>query len=120
MAKPGDSLKKGDKIKVKVLGVKDGRLSLSVKQALEDPWKNISKKFKVDDKITGKIVRNSDFGTFVELAPGIEGLVHITKIPPATKLIVGEKVNCYIEEIDEKNKKISLGLVLSSKPVGYK
>lgn len=118
--KPSEMFKVGDKVEVKVLGVKDGKLSLSIKQALDDPWTGIEKKFKVDDKLKGKIVRNSDFGTFVQLEPGIEGLIHITKIPPAMKLTVGNEVNCYIEEIDKKNKKIALGLVLSAKPLGYK
>jgi len=118
--KPADSFKVGQKVNVKVLTTKDARLSFSIKQALEDPWKSVKKKFKVDDKVKGKVVRNSDFGTFVQIVPGIEGLIHITKIPPATKLNPGDEVNCYIEEIDEKNKKIALGLVLTSKPVAYK
>lgn len=118
--KPTDSFKVGQKVDVKVLGVRDGKIALSIKQALEDPWDNINKKFKVEDRIKGTVVKNSDFGTFVRLAPGIEGLIHITKIPPATRLVVGDEVNCYIEEIDERNKKISLGLVLTSKPVAYK
>lgn len=120
VGKPSDRFKTGDKVEVKVLDIAEGRISMSIKQAQDDPWKDLAKKYKVDDKIKGKIVRNSDFGTFVQLAPGIEGLIHITKIPPATKLNVGDEVNCYIEEIDEKNKKIALGIVLTSKPVAYK
>jgi len=51
----------------------------------------------------------------------VEGLIHITKIPPATALKEGQKVNCYIEEVDKKEKRLSLGLlVTSAKPVGYK
>ncbi len=118
--KPSDEFKVGQKTEVKVLGVTDGKLSISIKQAQEDPWKNISKKFKVEDRVKGKVIKNSDFGTFVQIVPGIEGLIHITKIPPATKLNIGDEVNCYIEEIDEKNKKIALGIVLTSKPVAYK
>lgn len=118
--KPSDVFKVGQKVEVKVLDANDSRLALSIKQAQDDPWKSIEKKFKVDDKVKGKIVRNSDFGTFVSIAPGIEGLIHITKIPPATKLNIGDEVNCYIEEIDAKNKKIALGIVLTSKPVAYK
>lgn len=118
--RPAEKFKIGQKVKVKVLGIRDGKLALSLKQAQENPWENISKKFKVDDKVKGTVTKNSDFGTFVKLAPGIEGLIHITKIPPATKLNIGDEVNCYIEEIDTKNKRISLGLILSVKPVGYK
>lgn len=118
--KLGELFKVGDSVQVKVIGVNDSKLSMSIKQAQDDPWINIGKKFKVEDKIKGKVIRNSDFGTFVQLAPGIEGLIHITKIPPATRLNVGDEINCNIEEIDIKNKKISLGLVLTAKPVGYK
>ncbi len=118
--KPEDMFKIGQKVEVKVLGLHDGKLSLSIKQAEKDPWTDVANKFKVEDKLKGKVTRNSDFGTFVQIAPGIEGLIHITKIPPATKLGVGDELNVYIEEIDTRNKKISLGLVLSVKPVGYK
>src|SRR5258708_4610715 len=117
---PSEMFKVGQKVEVKVLGQHNGKLSLSIKQAEADPWIDASKKFKVEDKVKGKITRNSDFGTFVAIAPGIEGLIHITKIPPATKLNVGDEVNVYIEEIDMKNKKIGLGIMLTAKPVGYK
>jgi len=118
--KPSDIFEVGQKVEVKVLANHEGKLSLSIKQAQKDPWTNVSEKFKVEDKVKGKVTRNSDFGTFVNIGDGVEGLIHITKIPPAMKLNVGDEVNCYIEEIDTKNKKISLGLVLSAKPVGYK
>jgi 4-hydroxy-3-methylbut-2-enyl diphosphate reductase len=78
------------------------------------------KKYKVDSKHTGEVVRLSDFGAFIELEPGIEGLVHVTKIPPGTKLEKGKDVKVYVEEIDSDKKKLSLGLVLTKKPVGYK
>jgi ribosomal protein S1 len=118
--KSADSFKVGQEVKVKIIDIREGRIALSIKQSQVDPWEDAIKKFKVDDKVKGKVVRNSDFGTFVQLEPGVEGLVHITKIPPATKLNIGDEVNCYIEEIDTKNKKLSLGLILSSKPIGYK
>ncbi|CAN5150701.1 hypothetical protein BH10PAT1_BH10PAT1_5200 [soil metagenome] len=117
---PSEDFKVGQVVNVKVMEVKDGKIAMSIKQALDDPWKNVENKFKVDQKLKGKVIRNSDFGTFVEIDKGIEGLIHITKIPPAMKLTVGDEVNCYIEEIDLKNKKIALGLVLSTKPLGYK
>lgn len=112
--------KEGSKIKVKVIGLKDGKVALSVKQARKDPWVEVENKYKVDDKVGGKITRISDFGVFVQLEPGIEGLIGLTKIPPGTPLKEGIEVNCYIEKIDAKNRKISLGLVLKAKPVGYK
>ncbi len=115
-----DVVSKGDEVKIKVIGKKDGKLAFSIKQALKDPWEEASNKYKPEAKIKGRVVRLSDFGAFVELEPGIEGLIHITKIPPATRIKEGDEVNCYIEEIDTKSKKLSLGLVLTSKPLGYK
>lgn len=115
-----DVVEKGDKVKVKVIGKKDGKLALSLKQAQEDPWDKASKKYKPEAKIKGKVVRISDFGVFVEVEPGVEGLIHITNIPPATKFSEGQEVNCYVQDIDIKAKKLSLGLVLLSKPIGYK
>lgn len=112
--------KEGRKVKVKVIGIDNGRLALSMKQATDDPWKKAGKKYKTDSKHKGKVVRISDFGVFVQLEPGVEGLIHITKIPPGTRLERGEEVNVYVEEIDPKSKKLSLGLVLTAKPLGYK
>ncbi len=111
---------KGDEVKIKVIGKKDGKLAFSIKQALKDPWKEAADKYKPEAKVKGRVVRLSDFGCFVEVEPGIEGLIHITKIPPATRIKEGDEVNCYVEEIDTKAKKMSLGLVLTSKPLGYK
>lgn len=120
VAHPSDLLKLGDKIKVKVIGTKDNKLALSMKHALKDPWIDVDKKFKAEDRIDAKVTKVTDFGVFLELEPGIEGLVHMTKIAPGKKFSVGDVVKCYIEEIDSKSRKISLGLVLTSIPVGYK
>lgn len=115
-----DVVKEGDKVKVKVLGARDGKLSLSIKQALVDPWEGADKKYKKENQVKGKVTRVSDFGIFVQVEPGIEGLVHITQIPPGKRFNEGDEVECYVQEIDTKNKKMSLGLVLTSKPIGYK
>ncbi len=120
VGKPSDLFREGDKIKVKVLEVYGGKLSLSVKQAQEDPWQNVSKKYQKEERVKGKVVMVSDFGVFVALEPGVEGLIHITKIPPATNLRSGDEVSCVIEEVNPEEKRISLGLVLTSKPLGYK
>ncbi len=120
VALPSDVLKVGDEVKVKVLASHVGKLALSMKQALKDPWSDVEKKYKLEQKITGKVVRISDFGVFVEIDPGIEGLIHITKIPPTQKITVGSEVKCIIEEINVKDKRIALGLVLTSIPLGYK
>jgi ribosomal protein S1 len=118
--KPGDVVRIGDKIKVKVIGKSSGKLALSVKQIQDDPWKGADKKYKKEKKVKGKVTKLSDFGVFVALEPGLEGLIHTTKIPPGKKLAKGDEVNVYIEEVDVKGRRISLGLVLTQKPVGYK
>ena len=62
----------------------------------------------------------SDFGVFVQLEPGIEGLIHITKVPPGKKFEIGQEIEVYVEDVDARGKKISLGIVLTAKPLGYK
>lgn len=114
------AVKVGDKVKVKILGLKDGKLALSMRQALKNPWEEAGEKYKSGDNLKGKVVKISDFGMFVEIEPGVEGLVHLTQIPPGVRFSEGQEVNIYVEEIDSKAKKMSLGLVLSTKPVGYK
>jgi ribosomal protein S1 len=120
VGKPSDVVSAGDIITVKVIGTKGGRLALSAKQALKDPWEAATKKYKAEQKITGKVTKISDFGVFLQLEPGIEGLIHITKIPPENKFKVGEKVSAVIEELDAKQRKLSLGLILTQKPLLYK
>jgi len=117
---PNELVSEGDIVTVKVLGNVDGRLSFSIKKAQKDPWEGIEDKFKKDARLKGKVVKLSDYGVFVQLTPGVEGLVHMTKIPPGEKLEEGKEVNVYVEEIDSKSRKISLGLVLTRKPIGYK
>ncbi len=117
---PSDVIKVGDKVKVKVLAAHEGKLAFSIKQAKEDPWLGIEKKFRPEEKVSGKIVRVSDFGYFVELLSGVEGLIHITQVPPSMKLGIGDEVKCNVEEVNVKDKRIALGLVLTSIPLGYK
>jgi len=126
VGKPQDKYKVGDKVEVKVIDFKGatkkslGKLSLSIKQAVKDPWEDVEKKYKNEMKLTGIVVKKSDFGVFVELEPGVEGLIHMTKIPPGKRLKEGDNIEVYIEEVNPEEKRISLGLVLTEKPVGYK
>lgn len=120
VAKPSEYYSQGDKVEVVVLAKEGKKLSLSIKQTENDPWGNIEEKYAKDTKHTGQVTRVSDFGVFVHLEHGVEGLIHITKVPPGQKLEEGKDVNVYVEDVDSKAKKISLGLVLTAKPVGYK
>jgi len=119
---PAKFYRVGDRVKVKVLGVdkKGGKLNLSIKQLFPDPWEGIEKKYPVDSKVKGTVVRLAPFGVFINLEPGIEGLIHISKIPAEKSFKVGEKVDCFVEFLDKENRRLSLGLVLKEKPVGYK
>jgi ribosomal protein S1 len=117
---PSEAVSVGDRVEVKVLGKKDNKLSLSIKQAKLNPWESAKDKYKKNSKWKGKIVRMSDFGVFVELEPGIEGLIHMTKIPPGTKLKRGQEIDVYVEDVDLRSQKLSLELVHITKPIGYK
>lgn len=114
--------KVGEEINVQLINIDEesGKLNLSIKRLKDDPWGEISKKYPVDAKCKGKITRLAAFGAFVEIEKGIEGLIHISKIPSDMNIKVGDKVDVYIESLDKGNHRISLGIVLSAKPVGYK
>ncbi|MGB9637532.1 MAG: 30S ribosomal protein S1, partial [Microgenomates group bacterium] len=109
-----------DKLTVKVINLDSGRVQFSLKQLLPDPWEELEKKYPLETGLSGKVVRLTSFGALVEIEPGIEGLVHISKIPPETVINEGDKIDVYIESIDKKSRRISLGLVLSQKPIEYK
>jgi len=115
-----DIVRVGDKVKVKVIGKKNDKLAFSIKQTQKDPWEEALKKYPKESKVDGKVAKITDFGVFVMLEPGIEGLIHMTKIPPTKKFEIGDEVAVTVEEIDPKEKKLSLGLVLTAKPIGYK
>ncbi len=109
----------GDTIKVKVVALdKDNRrMSLSIKQLGQDPWKEVANKFKAGDKIKGKITNITDFGIFVQLLDGVDGLVHISDISwssnlghPSEKYKKGDDVEALILGVDSDNKKVSLGI----------
>lgn len=119
---PGAYFKAGDSIKVKVIGVdeKSKRLNLSVKKLLDDPWEKMTKVFPEGSKVTGKITKLAAFGAFVNLAPGVDGLIHISKIPADKTFEAGQEITCFVESVDSKQRRMSLSLALISKPVGYK
>ena len=119
---PTEVAKLGDTIDVKIISTEShvGKLSLSIKQLTPDPWSEIMEKYPVDKHVSGVVVRVAPFGVFVELERGIEGLIHVSKLSTDKEFVPGEKVDCYIESIDLEGRRISLGVVLTAIPVGYK
>ncbi|OGD31157.1 MAG: 30S ribosomal protein S1 [Candidatus Aminicenantes bacterium RBG_19FT_COMBO_58_17] len=116
---PSEIFETGQEVEVVVLGFneKDERISLGYKQLTEDPWKNIGDKYAVGQKIKGKVVSLTDFGAFVELEKGVEGLVHVSDLSWSRKLIhpkkllsIGEEVLVSVLDVNAETKRISLGL----------
>lgn len=114
--------KVNSEVEVKVLGINesDGKLNLSLKQLLPDPWTDLAKKYTAEQQIKGKVTRVSSYGIFVQLEEGIEGLIHISKVPAEADYKTGETVTCTIESVDAVAHRISLIPVLTAKPIGYK
>lgn len=117
--------KKGDKIEAVVLSVdkNNQKLSLGIKQLMPDPWRNISKRYKKGDIVKGIITSKVDFGMFVEVVDGVEGLIHISEIENKKGTNEGEQVNYNVGDeieaavlsVDELNRKLSLGLKILNK-----
>lgn len=114
----GDVLKEDQIIDVKVIGLdkEAKKLSLSLKELMPKPWDNAKEKYPEESIVLGKVVRLNDFGAFVELEPGVDGLVHISKIShnriehPSEILKIGQEVKAKILSVDEENKRISLSI----------
>lgn len=125
VAKPSDVLKVGEKVNVLVLSVDpaSNRISLSIKDTLPGPWDDIEDKAPVDSVLTGTVKRLTSFGAFVELFPGVEGLVHISQIThkhiatPHEVLKEGEEVKVKVLEVSPENQRIALSIkALEEKP----
>lgn len=110
--------KVGEVIDVKVISIDNEKrkVSLSVKALTEDPWTNIEEKYPVGNITMGKVVRFTDFGAFVELEPGVDALLHISKISnqrinhPSEALKIGEIVKAVIIDVNSEKKRISLNM----------
>lgn len=118
----GEIYKIGDEVEVLVLGISDtdGKLNLSIKKLLPDPWVDLSKKYSAEQQIKGKVTRVSTYGIFVLMEEGLEGLVHISKVPAGQDYEIGQEVTCTVESVDSVAHRISLIPVLKAKPIGYK
>ena len=119
IAKPAESFHKGEKITVKVLSFdrEKERVSLGLKQLTDNPWEHIVEKYPVGSIAEGKVVNLTDYGVFVELEPGVEGLVHISEMywtreikHPSKVLNISEKINVMVLEVNPEAKRVSLSL----------
>jgi len=115
---PTEIVKKGQTVEAVVLEVDaaNQRMSLGIKQLTEDPWRNIDQHFRMGDLVTGKVVKLASFGAFVELAGGLEGLVHISQIREERiekmkdVLKAGDEVNARVIKIDNAERRIGLSI----------
>jgi len=116
---PSEIFQVGDQLKVKVLKFdpETERVSLGLKQIQPDPWVDAAHKYPIGKRIQGKVVSLTDYGAFLELEPGIEGLVHVSEMSwtkrvkhPSKVVSVGDAVDAVVLDIDEGNRKISLGM----------
>jgi len=116
---PSELVSIGEKVKVKVLSFdpEKERISLGLKQLTPYPWEDVDKRYQVGQKLNGKVVSITDYGAFVELEKGIEGLIHISEMSwtrhvrhPSKVVAIGDQIEAVILKIDKDNEKISLGL----------
>ncbi len=119
VTRPADHFSKGERIRVKILSFdrEKERVALGLKQLTENPWDTIKERYPVNSIVTGRVVNITDYGVFVELEPGVEGLVHVSEMfwtrevkHPAKVLAIGQEINVMILNINTETKRISLGL----------
>ena len=106
----------GQTVKVYIKSISETKVALSMKFDNENPWKDAETKYAVGNVVTGKVARMTDFGAFVELAPGVDALLHVSQISkdhvekPADALTVGQEVEAKVVDFNEEEKKISLSI----------
>jgi len=116
---PSDMFSIGDRVEVLVLKYdrETGRISLGVKQKSADPWTKVEEKYPGRSRVKGKVVSLTDYGAFVELEPGVEGLVHVSEMSwthevrhPSKVVSVGDEIEAQVLHVDQHSRKISLGM----------
>jgi small subunit ribosomal protein S1 len=115
---PSELLKKGQPIETQILNVDrdNKRISLGLKQIQPDPWETVSQRYPMGSRVTGKVVRLTDFGAFVELEPGVDGLLHISQMSnrpiatPADLVNVGDELTLLVIRVDPNERRIGLSL----------
>jgi len=116
---PSEVVQIGSEVEVKILDIdwQRERISLGMKQLMNYPWKDVAEKYPVGTRVQGKVVSITNYGAFVELEPGIEGLVHISEMSwtrnvrhPSKLVSIGETIEAVVLKVDETEEKISLGM----------
>ncbi|HET6603028.1 MAG TPA: 30S ribosomal protein S1 [Xanthomonadaceae bacterium] len=116
---PSEVVNVGDELEVRVLKFdrERNRVSLGLKQLGEDPWDNISRRYPASTRVFGKVSNVTDYGCFVEIEPGVEGLVHVSEmdwtnknVNPSKVVQVGDEVEVMVLDVDEERRRISLGI----------
>ncbi|HEX9408630.1 MAG TPA: 30S ribosomal protein S1 [Methylomirabilota bacterium] len=115
---PSEILKKGQSIETQILNVDrdNKRISLGLKQIQPDPWESVSQRYPMGSRVTGKIVRLTDFGAFVELEPGVDGLLHVSQMStrpiasPSDLVNVGDELTLMVIRVDPNERRIGLSL----------
>ncbi|GJL69335.1 MAG: 30S ribosomal protein S1 [Nitrospirales bacterium] len=116
---PSDMFSIGDRVEVLVLKYdrETGRISLGVKQKSPDPWTKVEEKYPSRSRVNGRVVSLTDYGAFVELEPGVEGLVHVSEMSwthevrhPSKVVSVGDTIEAQVLHVDQHSRKISLGM----------
>ncbi|MBW6486662.1 MAG: 30S ribosomal protein S1 [Syntrophobacterales bacterium] len=119
ITRPADHFSKGERIRVKILSFdrEKERVALGLKQLTENPWETIKEKYPVSAVVEGRVVNITDYGVFVELEPGVEGLIHVSEMfwtrevkHPSKVLAIGQVINVMVLNINTDTKRISLGL----------
>jgi len=122
IAHPKDVLKEGDSVRVKILEVDadNRKMSLSLKALADDPWASADERYTANAVVSGLVVRLADFGAFIQLEEGVEGLAHVSELSdkrirtPGDAVQVGEVVKARIKSVDSKQRRISLSLKLAT------
>lgn len=115
---PSELYKKGQEVEAVVLNIdtKNERFSLGIKQLTPDPWKEVARRYRKGEVVTGKITNLTDFGAFIELEEGVEGLVHVSEISrekverPSDVLKVGDKISAVVLHSDPNERRIGLSI----------
>src|SRR5213594_2205184 len=115
---PSEVLKKGQEVETQILNIDrdNKRISLGLKQIQPDPWSTVAQRFPMGSRVTGKVVRLTDFGAFVELEPGVDGLLHISQMSnrpigtPAEVVNVGDELALLVIRVDPNERRIGLSL----------